>query len=79
MCGIYVHFSDNYPLKDLEIEKLKDGLNKRGPDNFGFFGNKTSISDISKSMNVADGKYFGSGFLACLSSMKSSLSLCILS
>ena len=71
MCGIYVHFSDNYPLKDLEIEKLKDGLNKRGPDNFGYnfeLGNKLllahsrlAIQDLSvlasQPMNLGNSKY----------------------
>ena len=71
MCGIYVHFSQNYPLNDLEIEKLKDGLNKRGPDNFGYnfeLGNKLllahsrlAIQDLSvlasQPMNLGNSKY----------------------
>ena len=71
MCGIYVHFSHNYPLKDLEIKKLKDALNKRGPDSFGYnfeLGNKLllahsrlAIQDLSvlasQPMNLGNSKY----------------------
>ena len=36
MCGFYLQFSNNYPLKNININILKKELKRRGPDYFGF-------------------------------------------
>ena len=41
MCGFYLHFSHNVPLDLIDIDNLRKGLHRRGPDNFGIKLNST--------------------------------------
>ena len=41
MCGFYLHFSHNCSLDLIDIDNLRKGLYRRGPDNFGIKLNST--------------------------------------